>query len=172
MNWVLRLKKEINDLLSKEEKMWKQRSRALWLHEGDNNTRYFHSQATHRLKRNGIEALENTRRERYVDENSIENILVDFYQNLFASSSPNQIEEALEATPMVVTEEMNLELVAPFVRAEVDMALKHMNPVRGGQNFHIYFLQMIVCCFVEPLCQIYRSFKIFYHCMRKHLAKS
>ena len=26
MNRVLRLKKEINDLLSKEEKMWKQRS--------------------------------------------------------------------------------------------------------------------------------------------------
>ena len=107
-----------------------------------------------------------------MDENGIENIFVDFYQNLFASSSPNQIEEALEATPMVVIEEMNLELVAPFVRAEVDMALKHMNPVRGDQKFHINFLQMIVCCFAGPLCQIYKSFKIFYHCMRKHPAKS
>ena len=45
---VLKLKREISDLLVKEEKMWKQRSRALWLHEGDKNTRYFHSQATHR----------------------------------------------------------------------------------------------------------------------------
>ena len=31
---------------------------------------------------------------------------------------------------------------------------------------------MIVCYFVESLCQIFRSFKIFYHCMKKHLAKS
>ena len=124
MNRVLRLKKEINDLLSKEEKMWKQRSRALWLHEGDTNTRYFHSRATHRFKRNKIEALENSRGDHCVDENGIANILVDFYQNLFASSSPNQIEEALEATPMVVREEMNLELVSPFEKAEVNMALK------------------------------------------------
>ena len=38
MNWVIRLKSEINDLLPKEEKMWKQHSRALWLHKGDSNT--------------------------------------------------------------------------------------------------------------------------------------
>ena len=96
----------------------------MWLHEGDNNTRYFHSRATHRFRRNRIEALENSRGDRCVDENGIANIRVDFYQNLFASSSPNQIKEALEAIPMVVTEEMNLELVAPFEKAEMDMALK------------------------------------------------
>lgn len=38
MNRVIRLKRDINDLLPKEGKMWKQRSRALWLHEGDSNT--------------------------------------------------------------------------------------------------------------------------------------
>ena len=51
--------------------------------------------------------------------------MVDFYQNLFASSTPDQIEEALEATPRVVTEETNQVLGAPFERAEVDIALKH-----------------------------------------------
>ena len=49
MGKVFRLNREINDLLSKEEKMWRQRSRMLWLHEGDGNTRFFLSQATHRF---------------------------------------------------------------------------------------------------------------------------
>ena len=99
INRVTRLKREINDLLSKEEKMWKQRSRVLWLHEGDKNTQYFHSKATYRYHQNRIEEFENHLGERCVDENGIENILVDFYQNLFTSSSPNRIEETLEATP-------------------------------------------------------------------------
>ena len=35
MEGVLKLKNEINELLVKEEKMWKKRSKALWLHGGD-----------------------------------------------------------------------------------------------------------------------------------------
>ena len=66
-----------------------------------------------------------------MDENGIANILVDFYQNLFTSSSPNRIEEALEATPRVVIEEMNHELVAHFGRAEVDIALNQMDPLKS-----------------------------------------
>ena len=112
--------------------MWKYRSRALWLHEGDKNTWYLHSRATtHRYCQNKIEESENHLSERCVDKNSIANILVDFYQNLFASSSPNQIEEALEATPRVVMEEMNHELVTPFGRAEVDIALNQMDPLKS-----------------------------------------
>ena len=75
MGKVFRLKREINDLLSKEEKMWRQRSHMLWLHEGDGNTRFFHSQATHRFRRNRIEVLENSRGERCEEEGEVANTL-------------------------------------------------------------------------------------------------
>lgn len=45
---VLQLKREINDLLSQEEKLWQQRSKAQWMKEGDKNSSYFHSRVSHR----------------------------------------------------------------------------------------------------------------------------
>ena len=79
--------------------------------------------------------LENSRGERCEEEREIVNILIELYDNLFSSSIPVQIEEALEATPLVITAEMNNELLAPFQRSEVDFALKQMNPLKAlGPN--------------------------------------
>ena len=79
MEIVNRLKWEINGLLIKEEKMWKQRSRALWLQEGDQNTKFFHNKASHRYKRNRIEELKNEAGVVCTDEEEISKILIDYY---------------------------------------------------------------------------------------------
>ena len=68
--------------------------------------------------------LENSRGERCEEERELANILIEFYDNLFSSSIPIQIEVALEAIPLVNTAEMNNELSTPFQRSEVDLALK------------------------------------------------
>ena len=51
---VRELKEEINILLDREARMWSQRSRTLWLKNGDNNTKFFHCQATKRHRKNKI----------------------------------------------------------------------------------------------------------------------
>nr|XP_023925285.1 uncharacterized protein LOC112036686 [Quercus suber] len=56
---VVLLKKEINTLMGKEERMWRQRSRFTNITEGDRNTRFFHSRATQRKRRNCINNIRN-----------------------------------------------------------------------------------------------------------------
>ena len=56
-NDLIQLKKDINSLMDKEERMWRQRSRTLYLRDGDRNTRFFHCRATQRRRKNLIMGL-------------------------------------------------------------------------------------------------------------------
>lgn len=52
-------REDMQPWLEREEVIWRQRSRLQWLHEGDQNTCFFHSQSNMRRKRNWIKGLRN-----------------------------------------------------------------------------------------------------------------
>ena len=124
-------KLEISKLLGKEEQMWKQRSQALWLQEGDNNTNFFHSKASHRFRRNCIDTLEDPSGEVCMDEDGISQILVNYYQLLFNSSNLSRMEEVVAGVPCPVTEEMNEVLNGEYTKEEVVTALNQMEPLKA-----------------------------------------
>ena len=128
---VQRLKKEISDLLVKEEKLWRQWSQALWLHEGDQNTSYFHSRATHRFRRNKIDQLEDENGEMCSNEEGVVGILTSYNQQLFSSSNPISIEDAVADIPNSVDAEMNQYLTAEYIRAKVERAMNQMEPLKA-----------------------------------------
>lgn len=110
--------------------MWRQRSRVHWLKEGDQNTRFFHSKATHRRKRNMIKRLKD-KMGVWLEGSQRDGLIVDFFKNLFASSMQGCQDAVLSCVDQNVTEEMNLELTKPYVAEEVNVALDQMHPTKA-----------------------------------------
>ena len=57
---------------------------------------------------------------------------MQFYQELFTTSSPDSFEEILEQIPQVVSVDMNQELTREFMAEEVEIALKQMAPLKSS----------------------------------------
>ena len=53
----LEVSKQLDELLLKQEIYWHQRSRIPWLKYGDENTKFFHSKATQRRRKNFIKGI-------------------------------------------------------------------------------------------------------------------
>ena len=120
---------EVNELLEKENLMWQQRAWSLFLKSTDRNTRYFHNRASHRYKRNRIKGLKNSYNEWCTTNSQVAEIVISFYESLFTSLHPTDMQKVLEAVEPKVTANMNQELIKAFTREEVDLALKNMEPL-------------------------------------------
>lgn len=66
-----------------------------------------------------------------VELDEIATHLINYYQELFASSNPISHGAALECIPKVITDHMNVALVALFQVEEVKVALNQMAPLKA-----------------------------------------
>jgi hypothetical protein len=73
---------ELDRLAHLEETSWRQKSRVLWLKEGDNNTKYFHKVANSNRRRNYMDQVE-VEGIVYENEPDIREKVVSFYENLY-----------------------------------------------------------------------------------------
>ena len=115
-----------DSLLIKEEKLMCLKSKALWLQEGDKNTKFFHMSASHRKNINTICEIRN--KQGYMVsslEDKVE-VGVDFFQNIFKELEGCPIQEILEVLgffPRMITEEMNEELTKEIYEEEISHIL-------------------------------------------------
>ena len=140
---IVATKQEINHLLMSEELHWRQRSQMVWLEAGDQNTKFFHSFANQRQRKNSIPGLRNDANVWCTAENQIEEVAVAYYQEIFATSQPTRIEETLSAVEKVVSEETNHQLLQPYTMEEVRAALFQMHPSKapGSDGMSSFFFQ-------------------------------
>ncbi|KAL5740754.1 hypothetical protein ACOSQ2_029934 [Xanthoceras sorbifolium] len=86
---MMEVEQKIDKILEKNEVFWRQRSRALWLKEGDKNTRYFHNKATQRRKKNRILGLMDKGGFWKEKSEDVKFIVTDFFQQLIRSKNPS-----------------------------------------------------------------------------------
>jgi hypothetical protein len=79
------LKGEVIQLAHMAETSWRQKSRAVWLKEGDNNTKFFHQVANSNRRRSYLGSLE-VDGSLFEDKEEIKAQVVQFYRSLYQES--------------------------------------------------------------------------------------
>lgn len=129
------LKKEINKVMLREEMMWNQRSRALWVKCGDQNTKFFHETARKRCRKNRIKGLCDSEGRWREDREEVEGIILDYFKEIYITSYPADFKISLGAVDRRVLDEINDDLLKEFRGEKVWCALKQMHPTKSiGPN--------------------------------------
>ena len=115
--------KNLDELLHREEMMWRQRSRALWLRKGDKNTKYFQRKATWRRKKNSISKLKDGDGNWVEDRAKLQEMTTNFFKNLYTKESGVDPKVIVDCLTNRVSSDMNSALVKEFSEKEVSDAL-------------------------------------------------
>ncbi|KAK7268454.1 hypothetical protein RIF29_21152 [Crotalaria pallida] len=104
-NWIKQqeVSMRLNELLSWEEIMWKQRSKVHWLQEGDQNTAFFHKRASQRAKKNSVTKLKDPSGLVHTDEAEMGSVAANYFASLFTSCTPSSMNDVLDAVPEKVS---------------------------------------------------------------------
>ena len=105
--------KELSTALKADELFWRQKSRVIWLREGDRNSKYFHALVKQRRARNRITQLIDENGNVVEDEEGLVAIATSYFRQIFESSNPEDIAEALEEVSTTITGDVNDTLTAP-----------------------------------------------------------
>ena len=118
------IKSEVAHLASLEEISWRQKSRILFVKEGDNNTRFFHRVANSHRRTNHIRGLE-VDGVLYEDEEEVRSKVVQFYPSLYTESDTwRPFMDGLEFAR--IEEDERLVLERDFSKEEVVKVLQKM----------------------------------------------
>ncbi|MCH86708.1 RNA-directed DNA polymerase (Reverse transcriptase), partial [Trifolium medium] len=155
---------EYNVIVKQEEVYWQHQSHTKWLTLGDKNTRFFHMSALQRRRKNKIAALQDNNGQWIYEENALQNLMVNFYKNLYSSSHIIDTDfPTYQTFPTIKEDDLNL-LKSEITIEETKHALFSMGNLKspGPDGFHPVFFKsqwdivgtalhkLVVNCFLDP----------------------
>lgn len=127
--------------LKRKEIFWAQNSRAKWLKEGDQNTRYFHALASIRKRKNALTSL-SINGVVINDPAGIRDEAVSFFSNIFTEKYPQRpVFTGLEFKKL--SPEQSSSLVAQFTHREIDEDVRSCNAQKapGPDGYSFSFIK-------------------------------
>ncbi len=135
------LKKEITELLLREEVMWRVETavQSAMASRRDKNTKNFHACASQRRRKNIIEDIKHSNGVWVSQDQGIADVALRYFQDIFSTSTPSTgtISEVLEQVPRKVSVEINRILGRS---EEVHMVLSQM-----GQQQRLVLMGCPLC---------------------------
>ncbi|KAH9310079.1 hypothetical protein KI387_037990, partial [Taxus chinensis] len=120
---------ELGDLLLKEESYWHQKSREIWLKDGDQNTKFFHASVKARRNSNYISAIKQPDDSWISSQIAIKEEVVSFFQKLLTGETLSSLasqSSLLEKIPKLVNDVDNESLLSPFSLEEIQIVVFSM----------------------------------------------
>nr|XP_023895077.1 uncharacterized protein LOC112006991 [Quercus suber] len=126
------LQVELSEWLLRSEILWKQKSRELWLKEGDRNTKFFHLSTIIRRRQNNIDAIKTEEGCWVTNSNQIRQLFYSSFKSLFTEECVNFPEHLDNLLTSCITEEENSMLKKVPTREEIKETLFQMQNLKSS----------------------------------------
>lgn len=119
--------KQLTEVYNQQEVFWRQRSKQLWLREGDHNSKFFHSSTKARKKRNLITSLVDSQGNAMGWGTGLEETMENYFNELFTASNTDWT-EVVRCIPERIKDDQNQMLLIDIEKQEVKQSLFSMHP--------------------------------------------
>ncbi|XP_048627306.1 uncharacterized protein LOC125595986 [Brassica napus] len=128
---IIEVSKKLQDAYKDEEEYWHQKSRNTWYTSGDLNTKFYHALTKQRRVRNRIVGLYDALGNWITEDMGVEKVAVDYFEELFTTTSPTEFDDFLTEVSPGITPQMNQRLLRVASEDEVREALFMMHPEKA-----------------------------------------
>lgn len=119
------------EVLLREEIFWRDKSRELWIKEGDANTKFFHASVKTKRGKNRIDTVMDQNGTFHSSFEAIEELAVNNFKILLGNDNGGkniQSAQMVDVIQQEISDEDNKHLLSPFTKDEVRKAVFDMHP--------------------------------------------